>query len=148
MTNFATGSKMISDGSISTSVPGWNTRQFALERLVFHIAGPRKSPGSISRSCGVSVRQASDNWEEAGDPGFVMATGDPDPDATITVATTRPETIPGDTAVAVHPEDPRYAALAPAEFQRRNEERRVAGKTQKHRAVSRHERRGAEPRRR
>ncbi len=39
------------------------------------------------------------------------ATGQPDPDATITVATTRPETILGDTAVAVHPEDPRYAAL-------------------------------------
>ena len=31
--------------------------------------------------------------------------------AYIPVATTRPETIPGDTAVAVHPEDPRYAAF-------------------------------------
>ena len=41
------------------------------------------------------------------------ATGapDPDPSATVTVATTRPETILGDTAVAVHPDDPRYAAL-------------------------------------
>ena len=39
------------------------------------------------------------------------ATGEPDPDATITVATTRPETILGDTAVAVHPDDERYAAL-------------------------------------
>ena len=39
------------------------------------------------------------------------ATGRPDPDATITVATTRPETILGDTAVAVHPDDPRYADL-------------------------------------
>ncbi len=39
------------------------------------------------------------------------ATGEPDPDATITVATTRPETILGDTAVAVHPEDERYRAL-------------------------------------
>ncbi len=39
------------------------------------------------------------------------ATGQPDPDATITVATTRPETILGDTAVAVHPDDPRYADL-------------------------------------
>ncbi len=39
------------------------------------------------------------------------ATGEPDPDATITVATTRPETILGDTAVAVHPDDARYAAL-------------------------------------
>ena len=39
------------------------------------------------------------------------ATGEPDPDATITVATTRPETILGDTAVAVHPDDPRYRDL-------------------------------------
>ena len=39
------------------------------------------------------------------------ATGAPDPTETITVATTRPETILGDTAVAVHPDDPRYAAL-------------------------------------
>ena len=39
------------------------------------------------------------------------ATGRPDPDAGIVVATTRPETILGDTAVAVHPDDPRYAAL-------------------------------------
>jgi valyl-tRNA synthetase len=35
----------------------------------------------------------------------------PSADETITVATTRPETILGDTAVAVHPEDPRYARL-------------------------------------
>ncbi len=39
------------------------------------------------------------------------ATGAPDPASTISVATTRPETILGDTAVAVHPDDPRYAAL-------------------------------------
>jgi valyl-tRNA synthetase len=39
------------------------------------------------------------------------ATGQPAPDETITVATTRPETILGDTAVAVHPDDERYAAL-------------------------------------
>jgi valyl-tRNA synthetase len=38
-------------------------------------------------------------------------TGLPDPDAWITVATTRPETILGDTAVAVHPDDGRYRAL-------------------------------------
>jgi valyl-tRNA synthetase len=38
-------------------------------------------------------------------------TGAPDPASTISVATTRPETILGDTAVAVHPDDPRYAAL-------------------------------------
>ncbi len=35
----------------------------------------------------------------------------PIPTGRITVATTRPETIVGDMAVAVHPDDPRYAAL-------------------------------------
>jgi valyl-tRNA synthetase len=39
------------------------------------------------------------------------ATGAPDPGATISIATTRPETLLGDTAVAVRPDDPRYAAL-------------------------------------
>ena len=39
------------------------------------------------------------------------ATGSPDPGATISIATTRPETLLGDTAVAVRPDDPRYAAL-------------------------------------
>lgn len=33
------------------------------------------------------------------------------PGAFIEVKTTRPETIPGDVAIAVHPDDPRYAAL-------------------------------------
>ena len=37
--------------------------------------------------------------------------GTPDPDAWISVATTRPETIFGDTAVAVHPDDERYRGL-------------------------------------
>ncbi len=39
------------------------------------------------------------------------ATGDPEPDRWIAVATTRPETILGDTAVAVHPDDDRYRGL-------------------------------------
>jgi len=42
---------------------------------------------------------------------IVEATGAPDPDASIAVATTRPETLLGDTAVAVNPDDPRYTAL-------------------------------------
>ena len=37
--------------------------------------------------------------------------GTADPEAWVSVATTRPETIFGDTAVAVHPDDERYAAL-------------------------------------
>jgi len=32
------------------------------------------------------------------------------PGTFLTIATTRPETIPGDTAIAVHPKDPRYSA--------------------------------------
>ena len=39
------------------------------------------------------------------------ATGQPDPDGVIAIATTRPETILGDTAVAVHPDDERYSHL-------------------------------------
>ena len=42
------------------------------------------------------------------------ASEEPAPRATgrfLTIATTRPETIPGDTAVAVNPKDPRYAGL-------------------------------------
>ena len=39
------------------------------------------------------------------------ADGTPDPDAWISVATTRPETLLGDTAVAVHPDDDRYRVL-------------------------------------
>jgi valyl-tRNA synthetase len=39
------------------------------------------------------------------------ATGEPSPTETISVATTRPETILGDTAVAVHPEDERYGRM-------------------------------------
>ena len=39
------------------------------------------------------------------------STGSPDPGAWIAVATTRPETILGDTAVAVHPDDDRYRAM-------------------------------------
>ena len=42
---------------------------------------------------------------------LVRADGTSDPDAWVAVATTRPETLLGDTAVAVHPQDPRYRAL-------------------------------------
>ncbi|HET7678434.1 MAG TPA: valine--tRNA ligase [Candidatus Limnocylindrales bacterium] len=42
---------------------------------------------------------------------LVRDDGTPDPDAWISVATTRPETILGDTAVAVHPEDERYRSF-------------------------------------
>ncbi|GDY20778.1 valine--tRNA ligase [Verrucomicrobiota bacterium] len=46
-------------------------------------------------------------------PPFADTAARPGPDGKIwlTIATTRPETIPGDTAVAVNPKDPRYAHL-------------------------------------
>jgi len=42
------------------------------------------------------------------------ATGSPDPERSIEIATTRPETILGDTGVAVHPDDARYRAVVGA----------------------------------
>jgi valyl-tRNA synthetase len=42
---------------------------------------------------------------------LARADGSPDPERWISVATTRPETILGDTAVAVHPDDDRYRDL-------------------------------------
>jgi valyl-tRNA synthetase len=42
---------------------------------------------------------------------FLRDDGTPDASETITVATTRPETILGDTAVAVHPDDARYRGV-------------------------------------
>jgi valyl-tRNA synthetase len=47
----------------------------------------------------------------AGNLWYIRYPVDGQGDATITVATTRPETMLGDTAVAVHPEDERYKAL-------------------------------------
>ena len=42
---------------------------------------------------------------------YRVETDDTDSEEYVVIATTRPETILGDTAVAVHPEDPRYADL-------------------------------------
>ena len=42
---------------------------------------------------------------------LVRPDGSIDPERSVTVATTRPETIVGDTAVAVHPDDPRYQMM-------------------------------------
>ena len=62
---------------------------------------PRGDPDARDRhACGASATTCS-----------TRRPAQPDPDATITVATTRPETILGDTAVAVHPDDARYAPL-------------------------------------
>src|SRR5206468_398994 len=53
-----------------------------------------------------------------------------DPQKHVTVATTRPETMLGDTGVAVHPDDPRYNSLIGQEAQVEEEIReRIAGQS-------------------
>ena len=70
--------------------------------------GPRMTNWSPGLQTAVSDLEV----EYSEEPGklyyfkYILADGSGD---FIPVATTRPETIPGDTAVAVHPEDPRYA---------------------------------------
>ncbi len=49
--------------------------------------------------------------EHTEDEGELVSIRYGDADAAVEVATTRPETMLGDTAVAVHPDDPRYAHL-------------------------------------
>src|SRR2546430_1423073 len=61
---------------------------------------------SLSPSGGERARRAGEGDVSAGGP-----VADAERRTWLTIATTRPETIPGDTAIAVHPKDPRYAAL-------------------------------------
>lgn len=63
-------------------------------------------------SCNTALSDIEVEHEEQ--PGFLWHVRYPledDPNTFITIATTRPETILGDTAVAVHPEDERYREL-------------------------------------
>lgn len=52
-----------------------------------------------------------ENKESTGTLWYIQYPLDENPDESITVATTRPETLLGDTAVAVHPDDERYQHL-------------------------------------
>ncbi|MCL2479312.1 MAG: class I tRNA ligase family protein, partial [Treponema sp.] len=62
-------------------------------------------------SCGTAL--ADDEVEHEDTPGILYYISYPltDGSGSVTIATTRPETLLGDTAVAVNPEDERYAAL-------------------------------------
>ena len=70
-----------------------------------------RGPRLINWSPGLKTAVSDLEVEYSEEPGtlyyFKYRLAD-SPDAYIAVATTRPETILGDTAVAVHPEDPRY----------------------------------------
>jgi valyl-tRNA synthetase len=59
---------------------------------------------------GESARPTAADGASAATPGAGVLPG-ADGKIWLTIATTRPETIPGDTAVAVNPKDPRYAHL-------------------------------------
>lgn len=73
-----------------------------------------RGPRLINWSPGLKTAVSDLEVEYSEEPGklyffkYMLADGSGD---FIPVATTRPETILGDTAVAVHPEDPRYAAF-------------------------------------
>jgi valyl-tRNA synthetase len=61
--------------------------------------------------CLTSISDAEVEYEEEGGHLWYIKYSTPDGKDGIIVATTRPETMLGDTAVAVHPEDERYAHL-------------------------------------
>ena len=77
--------------------PGCRTSVSDLEVI------PKETTGSLWTMRYHLVQEAAGAADEA--------TGAADPGAWISVATTRPETLLGDTAVAVNPDDPRYTAL-------------------------------------
>ena len=61
--------------------------------------------------CGTAISDLEVEHEDEDAHLWYVRYWTPDHTRSITVATTRPETILGDTAVAVHPEDERYADL-------------------------------------
>ncbi|MDR2743581.1 MAG: valine--tRNA ligase [Treponema sp.] len=62
-------------------------------------------------SCGTALSDDEVDHEERAGKMYHLRYPCVDGDGSVEIATTRPETLLGDTAVAVHPEDPRYAAL-------------------------------------
>ncbi len=61
--------------------------------------------------CKTALSDAEVEYEEQNSHLWHVRYDAPDQSYSITVATTRPETILGDTAIAVHPEDERYAGI-------------------------------------
>jgi valyl-tRNA synthetase len=76
-----------------------------------------RGPRLINWSPGLKTAVSDLEVEYSEEPGklyyfkYMLADGSADGSTFIPVATTRPETILGDTAVAVHPDDPRYASF-------------------------------------
>ncbi len=102
----------------------WSRERFTMDegcnKAVKHVFVSLYEKGLIYRGeritnwcceCNTALSDAEVEYQE--DPGFFWHIKYPikDSDEFITVATTRPETMLGDTAVAVHPDDERYKAL-------------------------------------
>jgi valyl-tRNA synthetase len=85
--------------------------------------------------CPVSLTALSDEEvimkEQRGFLYYFKVEIEEDPGTFLTIATTRPETIPGDSGIAVNPKDPRYAkyigkhVLRPLPSQMTNDEKRI-----------------------
>ncbi len=76
------------------------------------VGGPPADSGGSPESSSIHLK--SEERVSGGQPDTAReprALPGPDGKIWLTIATTRPETIPGDTAVAVNPKDPRYAHL-------------------------------------
>ncbi|MDR0388200.1 MAG: valine--tRNA ligase [Treponema sp.] len=67
-------------------------------------------------SCGTALSDDEVDHEEQAGKMYHIRYPRLDGTGSVEIATTRPETLLGDTAVAVHPEDPRYAGLAGREL--------------------------------
>jgi valyl-tRNA synthetase len=63
------------------------------------------------RSCGTALSDDEVEHEKLTGKMYHIRYPRVDGEGSVEIATTRPETLLGDTAVAVHPDDPRYAAL-------------------------------------
>ena len=84
------------DPKLHTAISDLEVQQVEMKGHLWHLRYPLE---------GGATYQAPVEWDEDGNPT------DYETRDYIVVATTRPETMLGDTAVAVHPEDPRYKDL-------------------------------------
>lgn len=102
----------------------WNRQRFTMDeglsRAVRHVFVSLYEKGLIYRgfrvtnlciSCQTALSEAEVEYEEQDGHLYYVRYPLSDGSGELTIATTRPETMLGDTAVAVHPEDERFAAL-------------------------------------
>jgi valyl-tRNA synthetase len=102
----------------------WTRLRFTLDeglsRAVRHVFVALYNDGLIYRdlamvnwcpNCRTAISDVEVEFRELNSKLYYVSYDVPDTGETLTIATTRPETILGDTALAVHPDDPRYQGL-------------------------------------